>query len=197
MRKYEARCRRHAALGLMLAALALAGCTDHEALRKKEMTNLAVLLPGTYDNARQTLTILRVPAPLIGDRVFYVRETAAGDARRVISERVWSLEALSDSSTAVTVYRIAEPDRWHSAVEDPEMFRSMLTGDLHPVDGCALVWQKTAQGYKGAAVSPRCPQRWRIEGDELAFSDHADTAGGADAFFHFHRRSGEQPAEAP
>jgi len=197
MRIPEARSWRRAAALAVGAVLALAACTDHEALRKKELTNLAVLLPGTYENPRQTLTILRVPAPLIGDRIFYVRETAANDTRRMVSERIWSLDALSESSAAVTVYRLAEPDRWHSAIADPEMFRSMLTGDLHAVDGCALVWQKTDKGFKAAAVSPRCPQRWRIEGDELAFSDGAAAGGGEDGYFHFHRRNGEQPGEAP
>ena len=193
----ENRPRWRLAIPALGAALALAACTDHEALRRKELTDLAVLLPGTYDNALQTLTILRVPAPLIGDRIFYVRETAANDVRRVVSERIWNLDALSESSAAVIVYRLAEPDRWHSAVQDPEIFRSMVTGDLHPVDGCALIWQKVDKGYKAAAVSPRCPQRWRVDGDELAFSDHPDVGGGTDGYFHFHRRNGVQPDTPP
>jgi hypothetical protein len=180
---------------LAVGTLALAGCADKEALRKQELTKLAVLLPGSYDNALQTLTILRVPAPLIGDRIFYVRETAANDMRRVVSERIWSLEAAGDSSAAAIVYRLAEPDRWRSAVDDPEIFRSMLTGDLHAVDGCALIWRKAAQGFEAAAVSPHCPQRWRLEGDELAFSEHP--GGGAQDYFHFHRHAGEAPAARP
>jgi len=67
--------------------LALSACTSQTDLRKAELAALAVELPGNYRNPHQQLTILRLAAPMVGDQIFYVRETMADDSRRVISER--------------------------------------------------------------------------------------------------------------
>lgn len=197
MREIAIPAYRWLAVTIIGAALALSACTSQSARRQAELTALAVQLPGGYDNSRQTLTVLRVPAPLVGDRVFYVRETAANDLHRVISERIWSLEVAADARIIGAVYAFDEPDRWHSAVDSPEIFRSLLLRDLRPVSGCELIWQKTVRGFSAVGASPRCPQNWRLEGDELAFSDHPAAGDGADSYYHFLRRGGELPGGQP
>lgn len=190
---------RLAALWALAGMWVLAACTSQEVLRKADLATLAVQLPGNYDNPQQTLSIQRVSAPLVGDHVFYVRESAANDARRVISERIWSLDLEGGDKMIAAVYTLDEPDRWHAGAASPEVFQSLLLRDLHLVPGCQLEWQKTAQGFGAEAASARCPQRWRLEGESLAFSDHAPARAGAaadaatdasDALFHFVRRGG-------
>lgn len=169
--------------------VALSACSTQADLRKTELTALALQLPGDYDNARQALAILRLAAPLVGDQVFYVRETAGDDARRVISERIWSLDVAAGHIVGA-VYAFDEPERWRGGADNPQLFRSLLMRDLRPLAGCAQLWQKSVHGFSAESASASCRRSWRLEGDELSFSEHAP--GVADPFFHLTRRSGAQ-----
>ena len=179
------------ALGAWLAggALLLSACSSQNDLRKAELATLAGQLPGVYRNPEQELMILRVAAPLVGDQVFYVRETMADDVRRVISERIWSLAVGADEHILGVVYAFDEPDRWRIGAESPELFRSLLMRDLRTLPGCELLWEKSPRGFTGAGASALCPQSWRLEGDELSFSAQAAGAPPAagDGYFHFAR----------
>jgi hypothetical protein len=207
-----ARWRRWPAL---LVWLALAACTSQQELRKAELASLIAQLPGAYDNlqqvqadaaagragahAAQALIILKLRAPLVGDDVLYVRETAAEDPRRVTAERVWSLEVNARSEILATVARFEEPERWRGGAENPELFRALLLRDLHAIEGCDLLWQKSAPGFSGDTLGTGCRrggaagaapqiQHWRLGGDELAISE---AASGED-YYRFVRRSGAQ-----
>jgi hypothetical protein len=168
-------------------AMALAACTTTADLSKSQLATLAEQLPGNYGNPQQALVIMRVAAPLVGDQVFFVRETAANDARRIVSERIWSLQVAADGGIVGGVYGLQEPDRWRVGVESPELFRSLLMRDLRPLPGCELLWTSSAHGFSATSASPRCPQRWRLEGDSLAFSEQAATDASPDPYFHFVR----------
>lgn len=179
------------ALAALLAGgtLVLSACTSQADLRRAELATLAGQLPGEYRNAGQELLILHLAAPLVGDSVFYVRETMASDARRVISERIWSLAVAADRRILGVAYALEEPDRWRIGAESPELFRSLLMRDLRTLPGCELLWEKSARGFTGKGASALCPQSWRLEGDELSFSDQAAGAPPAagDGYFHFAR----------
>jgi CpeT/CpcT family (DUF1001) len=92
---------------IALAGIGLGGCA---AQRQQQANDAALLLlqarlPGHYDNAAQVhtetalgatekhaaLDLLIAPAnaALVGKTVYYVRETAAGDPRRVLSQYIW------------------------------------------------------------------------------------------------------------
>ena len=183
-------------------ALALSACTSQADLRKAELDTLALQLPGEYRNPRQTLTILRLAAPLVGDQVFYVRETMADDSRRVISERIWNLDIAAGARIRAIAYALDEPAHWHGGVEDPELFRSLLMRDLRSLPGCEMEWQKSPDGYTAKGANAFCPQSWRFEGDEISFSDKPAAAGvmggamppgGTDPYFHFRRSTVAQP----
>jgi hypothetical protein len=203
----------------LCALVALAACTSQAKLREAELSALAAQLPGQYDNltqvqaetasgrpgvhAAQSLTILRVHAPLVGDQVFFVRETAARDARRVIAQRIWSLEVLDDARIVAGVYLLDEPDRWVDGGANPELFTSLLLRDLRALPGCQLVWQKTALGFSGDTLPAGCrrpggedgarvSQHWRLAGEVLDFGEAASGApeAPADSYYRFERRDG-------
>ena len=178
-------------------ALLLSACSSQSDLRKLELVALAGQLPGDYRNPEQQLIILQVAAPLVGDQVFYVRETMVNDARRVISERIWSLDVAADARIVANVYAFDEPDHWRIGAESPELFRSLLMRDLRTLPGCQLIWEKSPRGFTGAGASAKCPQSWRLESDALEFSDQAAAATPAaatpaagDGYFHFVRVGG-------
>jgi len=182
---------------LMIAGtLALGACTSQADLRKVELDTLSLQLPGEYVNPHQTLTILRLPATMVGDQVFYVRETMADDSRRVISERIWNLEIIGGARIHATAYALDEPGHWRGGIDDPDLFRSLLMRDLRSLPGCEMLWQKTPQGFSAAGTNAYCPQSWKLEGNEISFSDKTNAAGtiggamppgGADPYFHFRR----------
>ncbi len=184
------------------AVLGLSACTSQADLRKAELDTLALQLPGEYRNQHQTLTILRLAAPMVGDQVFYVRETMGDDSRRVISERVWNLDIAAGARIRAIAYVLDEPDHWRGGVEDPDLFRSLLMRDLRSLPGCEMLWQKSPGGYTATSTNAFCPQTWRLEGDELSFSDKpgapasngsAVPTAGIDPYFHFRRSAGAQP----
>ena len=183
-------------------ALALSACTSQADLRKAELVVLAAQLPGEYHNPRQQLTILRLAAPMVGDQIFYVRETMADDSRRVISERVWSLDVAAGARILAVAYALDDPERWRGGAESPELFRSLLQRDLRSLPGCEMEWTKSPSGFTARGTSAFCPQSWRLEGDTLSFSDKPNAAGtiggamppgGTDPYYHFLRSAGSQP----
>lgn len=176
--------------GLLLLA-ALSACTPQAELRKNELTELSLVLPGVYSNQQQVLLIMNVFAPMLSGNALYVRETDAADPRRVYSVRLWILEVSESGHLVASPYAFAEPERWREGAENPELFRSLLQQDLRPLTGCELTWEKTPQGYSASSASPRCPQRWKLEADQLSFSERpVDPGRGApDPYFHFTRQS--------
>ena len=178
--------------GMSCGLLALSGCTSQADLRKAELAELEVVLPGVYANPKQTLVILNLFAPMLVGKVLYLRETAADDPRRVFSERVWIMDVNSNDHIVATVYALEEPEHWRGGAENPELFRPMLQRDLRLLPGCELVWQRTPRGYSASSRSSRCPQSWRLEGEELSFSAPKTAGGTGDGFFHFVRQAGQQ-----
>jgi hypothetical protein len=176
---------------LLCALAALAACTTQSDLRKSEMADLSLVLPGLYSNPKQVLLILNVFSPMLTGTVLYVRESDAADSRRVYSERIWILDVSGANHIVATAYAFEQPDRWREGAESPELFRSLMQQDLRPLPGCELIWEKTARGYNATSASPRCPQSWKLEGDQLAFSERAvdPTPGAPDTYFHFIRES--------
>ena len=54
-------------------------------------------------------------AQLIGDAVFFVRETAADNARLVLSQRIWTLALDPRSGIVQQSFLFKDPRRWRSA----------------------------------------------------------------------------------
>jgi hypothetical protein len=177
---------------LLICALAsLGACATKADVRKAEMNDLSVVLPGLYTNPKQVLLILDVFSPMLVGTVLYVRESDATDSRRIYSERVWILDVSGSNHIVATNYVFDQPDRWRAAAESPELFRSLMQQDLRPLPGCELIWEKTAHGYSATSASPRCPQSWKLEGEQLSFSERPvdPSAGAPDTYFHFVRES--------
>jgi CpeT/CpcT family protein DUF1001 len=188
------RCRSVSA-GVTIAALlamllTLSGCVTQGDRAKADLNDLVAVLPGLYGNPQQVLLVTNVFAPMMTGKILYVRETAAGDERRVFSERVWVLEVSSTNHVVATVYAFEEPEHWRGAADNPELFRPMLQRDLRPIPGCELVWERTPHGFSASGHSPRCPASWRLEGEQLSFS--APASAGGDGYYHFVRQGGEQ-----
>src|SRR3984893_17650166 len=92
------------ASAMAVACLALTGCASTEEKPDVAMQELVLMFPGHYDNTAQVeadiahgvqpphealmLDIVPIEAIMIGENVFYVQESVAGDPKRVLGQKV-------------------------------------------------------------------------------------------------------------
>jgi CpeT/CpcT family (DUF1001) len=206
-----------------LAALAFtSACTTGAQVHEAEFYQLLAMLPGEYNNTTQAqgdvqrgvhpphdalaLTIVPIGAPVIGTHAFYVQESAADDARRIMAQRVWTLE-MTDKSIVQTVWTIKEPLRWRNA--EPELLMGMMAQDVTRSLGCEVTWKKEGMRFVGTNDSKRCTStsratngtvqvetRMELDSTELALAETAKDAAGQlvqgrtdDPFYKFHRQA--------
>jgi hypothetical protein len=205
-----------------LVAIALAGSASASEAKKHEAEFVALLklLPGEYDNQTQTdsegeshqaavvLSIKALDAMTVGRLVLFVRETAANDPRRVLAQRIWTLEQDKNHHMVQRVFVFKEPQRWLHAVDDPLLLHSLLPDDLTQLAGCELIWVKTATGFAAATRPNACrpagasegmliERSAELRGDDLILDEQQAGPGGRLAaevdpalFYHFQRRGG-------
>src|SRR2546421_876834 len=87
-----------------LVCFALAGCASTHENPDAALQELVAMFPGHYDNTAQVeadiahgvqpphealaLDIVPIEAIMIGDNVFYVQESIAGDPKRVLGQKI-------------------------------------------------------------------------------------------------------------
>lgn len=167
-----------------LGALALSGCAHEQSKRTQvPFEELQGRLAGRYDNTAQArsdlqsgvpdghsaLDLLIVPAhaAMIGPATYYVRQTAADDPRRVLSQRIWVLGHTKDLGKDKDkkahpeyieqhIYVFKEPQRWVNVGNDPELLQSLEPEDLRQLAGCELLWSKDDSGFEAHRKSESC-----------------------------------------
>lgn len=162
-----------AALIAVLVGLAQPAAAAQSARRTaQDFAEFLELLAGRYDTTAQARAeadaglprrepVLRVVVPVragfIGDTVYYVQESVAGDARRVIGQQL-SLFATAPGTGLIveTPVTFNEPLRWRDGERNPELFRSILPQDVKAQTGCEVLWRKVAGGFDGATDAARC-----------------------------------------
>jgi hypothetical protein len=216
---------RLAGARLVLCALpALAftsACTTQSKVHEADFYQLLALLQGEYNNTTQAqgdvqrgvhpphdalaLSIVPIGAPVIGTHAFYVQESAADDPRRIMAQRVWTLE-MTDKSIVQTVWTIKEPLRWRNA--QPDLLMGMMGQDVTRSPGCDITWKKEGMRFVGTNDSKHCTStsrvtsgtvqietRMEIDATELALAETAKDAAGqlvqgrTDDPFKFHRQA--------
>jgi outer membrane murein-binding lipoprotein Lpp len=203
-----------------LAMLLLAGCSTGASKRQVEFDTLVQKLPGQYDNLAQAqgdlrgehaavaLLIRPVNALTVGRIVFFVRETAADDPRRVLAQHIWTFELDKKQRMVQTIYLFKEPQRWLHAVDDPYVIQSVLPDDLAALSGCELIWTKTESAFEASTKPDTCKvsagaegllieQSAELRGTELVLNEQLSGAGGslqrsgeAASSYRFQRRAG-------
>jgi hypothetical protein len=166
---------------LLLAALAmpwLVACNTTSVRGEKALNELVAVLPGSYDNIAQArnapdhsslrLMIVPVQAPLVGDNVFYMQEMAGDDPRRVLSQRLYLLDAVPGSEMVVMAQSdFTEPSRWRDGQLNRDLFRSLIATDLRPRAGCDMMWKKSDTGYSATNNAQTCRGTSRETGETL------------------------------
>jgi len=157
---------------LALAMLLLPGCTDQTKVHEAELSELLAVLPGHYDNTAQVeadtrnhvngphdavaLTITHVFTPRLGHHVYYAQESAADDARRVFSQKMYSFAVDEKRGIVETLYEFVEPLRWRDGQQNKDMFTSLVIDDVQP-EACQLLWKKKDEGFVATHDAKACP----------------------------------------
>jgi len=208
-----------------LAALALVGCTTEASKRQVDFDKLIQKLPGQYDDLAQAqgdpsgahapiaLLIRPVNALAVGRIVFFVRETAPDDPRRVLSQHIWRFDLDKKNRLVQSIYAFKEPRRWLNATEDPYLMEALLPDDLSVMAGCELIWSKSGDGFSAATKPDSCKPSAGVEGsliersaelhdNELVLNERlpgpgADLQGSAESasYYRFERRAAAAPKQ--
>lgn len=200
------------------ALLLLAGCAAQPERQEVFATQLAAMLPGSYDNLAQSrtggghpalhLVIAPVQAAQVGKYVFYVQEMAADDARRVFAQYLLVLRPSEDGERALlSTADLVEPSRWRDGHLNRDLFKSMLAQDVRPRLGCDVLITRSGGGFTGAGSTGcrisapgtgealRVEQRLELDADGIALYETQRDAAGvavpgpADPWLRYARRA--------
>ncbi len=209
-------------MALTLAAgLALGGCASD--LKKAQVTvaQIADLLPGHYSNRAQaeadaragnpehdakSIAIVRLSLPLLSHYAFYAQESSLDEMGHILSQRLYTFEAVKDGTVVQRIYTFAQPARWRDGQNNPSLFTGMMFKDTNAMAGCDLVWKQEGEKFVAANSRETCrvssaslgtvrtEMKVELSGDELAMAELAYTAGGklvqgieSDPFYRFER----------
>ena len=199
-------CRSGTALRTIAAASALLVCACSTEARHREVDfdTLKHSLAGIYANATGAdssnasgsaavrLAITPVIAQLIGDPVYFVRETAAGNEHLVLAERIWTLALDPQGRMVQQMFAFKDPRHWLGAAEHRDLLLGLLPQDLTLLAGCELIWHRSTSGFAteamrtpdacepGSAVQGQWVEReLRLEGAQLALSERQVGSDGA------------------
>ena len=166
-----------ALIGCVLASVLLAGCAgSKEPKADVEILELVQMYPGHWDNTAQVqseiargvppheaivLDIVPIEAVMIGQNVFYVQESIAGDPKRVLGQKVVMFGVVK-KKIIQTDFALAEPHRWRNGQNNPDLFKSIMTTDVRSIKGCSLNWKRAESGdFQGKNESKTCHNRAR------------------------------------
>jgi hypothetical protein len=159
---------------MAMACMALTGCASTEEKPDVAMQELVLMFPGHYDNSAQveadiahgvqpphealTLDIVPIEAIMIGENVFYVQESITGDPKRVLGQKVVMFGVLK-KEIVQTDYTLSEPHRWRNGQLNPDLFKGLMTQDVHSIKGCSLRWKRSEGHFVGANDPKTCHGR--------------------------------------
>jgi hypothetical protein len=213
-----------ALIGFAVAGMLFAhGAGAKEPKAEVEILELVQMFPGHWDNTAQVqaetgggvvphealvLDIVPIEAIMLGDNVFYVQESIAGDPNRVLGQKVVMFGVVK-GKIVQTDFALNEPHRWRNGQNNPDLFKGIMTQDVHSIKGCSLRWKRAESGnFEGANEAKTCHNRVvgvgvaaialkaELGATEYATSEqavdksgHPTGAAHSDPFYHFRRLS--------
>jgi hypothetical protein len=164
-----------ALIGWTLAGLLFADCVSaKEPKAEVEILELVQMFPGHWDNSSQVqaetvkgapphealvLDIVPIEAIMLGDNVFYVQESIAGDPNRVLGQKIVMFGVVK-GKIVQTDFALNEPHRWRNGQNNPDLFKGIMIQDVHSIKGCSLRWKRAESGnFEGINEAKTCHNR--------------------------------------
>lgn len=165
---------RRSAVAMVLACLILPGSAGAKENPDVALQELVQMFPGHWDNTAQVqadiaqglpspheavvLDIVPIEALMLGENVFYVQESIAGDPNRVLGQKVVMFGVVK-KEIVQTDYALNEPNRWRNGQLNPDLFKGLMTQDVHTVKGCSLRWKRDNDKFVAANDPRTCHAR--------------------------------------
>jgi hypothetical protein len=149
---------------------------------------------------------VRLDLPLLSHHAFYAQEGSLDEMGRILSQRVFTFEAVEDGTVVQKLYTFSQPGRWRDGQNNPSVFTGMMFKDTTALAGCDLVWKKEGDKLVAANSRETCrvssptlgtmrtEMKVELSGDSLAMAELGYTAGGklvqgdaSEPFLHFER----------
>jgi CpeT/CpcT family (DUF1001) len=175
--------------GCLAASLALAGCASTETKPDATLQELVAMFPGHYDNTAQVqsdmargiqpphealaLDIVPIEAVMLGENVFYVQESIAGEPNRVLGQKVVMFGVVK-KDIVQTDFALLEPHRWRNGQYNPDLFKGILTQDVHSTKGCSLRWKRSDGKLVGSNDPKTCHGRATGAGTVMQLESRAE-----------------------
>jgi hypothetical protein len=174
----------------LIAGAMLAGCASKGPGPDVELQELIQMFPGHYDNTAQAqadiangihpphealaLDIVPIDAVMIGENVFYVQESIAGDPKRVLGQKIVMFGVVK-KKIVQTDFALAEPYRWRNGQYNPDLFKAIMTQDVRSTKGCSLRWKRADSGnFEGTNDPKTCHSRAQGAGGIAVIESRAE-----------------------
>jgi CpeT/CpcT family (DUF1001) len=160
--------------GLIASLLLIGGASSKEPKADVEILELVQMFPGHWDNSAQVqeesakgirphealaLDIVPIEAIMLGDHVFYVQESIAGDPNRVLGQKVVMFGVVK-GKIVQTDFALNEPHRWRNGQNNPDLFKGIMIQDVRSIKGCSLRWKRSESGdFEGTNEAKTCHNR--------------------------------------
>lgn len=159
---------------------------------ERDITIIAEMLPGTYDNREQVYfdtrlgvreearherlhaIITRVDLPAFGDFVFFLQQSRDNKLTEPHRLRLFSLQPDSEAEAVrMTIYFLEfakGSEKYRNAHLNPEVLASLTPSGVVSIEGCDVFWRREAGQFHGAMEEATC--RWRSEEFGPVVSDY-------------------------
>ena len=159
---------------------------------ERDLTIIAEMLPGTYDNREQVYfderlgvpeqvrlerlhsIVARVDLPAFGDSVFFVQQSRNNQLTQPHRLRLWSLQPDNEvGAVRMTIYFLefqADSEKYIDAHLNPEVLSQASPDNVVAIEGCDVFWRREAGQFHGSMQAKAC--RWRSEEFGQVVSDY-------------------------
>lgn len=122
-------------VGMLLMAVALAGCVNQQETRKREILEFMQKAIGEWQNDTGTLFIAPVYARMISLDTLYVERVTP----RATTSRLIAVEPTPDAKKVVQFsYVFSEPNRWRDLRTHHELLTGLQPQDVRPAGTCDI-----------------------------------------------------------
>jgi hypothetical protein len=159
---------------------------------ERDITIIAEMLPGTYDNREQVYfdqrlgapeearherrhaIVQRLDLPAFGNYVFFAQESRDNQLAEPHRLRLFSFRPDNDAAAVrMTIYFLefaADSEKYRNAHLNPQALADLTPDKAVSIKGCDVFWRREAGQFHGAMEEAAC--RWRSEEFGAVVSDY-------------------------
>lgn len=155
---------------LVLVLFSFSGIAQKRRKAANELEQLAQWMCGSYNSVDQakkdtsyleiSLVMVRIWPERTDGAWFYVEQAAMATLDKPYRQRVYHLEQMGVGQFRSSIYALPTPETFIGAQDRPEDFKKLEMKQLTKMPGCALMLEKSTEGYAGSTKKGACLNQW-------------------------------------